>query len=65
MTGTRRLWTKSDFDCASWATSQVSEEDTGMERIGVVLVHGIGEQGRFEHLSNEVRDLLTALDADP
>lgn len=35
-----------------------------MERIGVVLVHGIGEQGRFEHLSNEVRDLLAALDAD-
>ena len=36
-----------------------------MERIGVVLVHGVGEQGRFEHLSNEVRDLLTALDANP
>ena len=36
-----------------------------MERIGIVLVHGIGEQGRFEHLSSEVRDLLAALDADP
>ena len=36
-----------------------------MERIGIVLVHGIGEQGRFEHLSSEVRDLLAAFDADP
>ena len=35
-----------------------------MERIGVVLVHGIGEQGRFVHLSNEVRDILAALDAN-
>ena len=34
------------------------------ERIGVVLVHGIGEQRRFEHLTNEVRDLLAALDID-
>ena len=32
------------------------------ERIGVVLVHGIGEQRRFEHLSKEVRDLLAALE---
>ena len=40
----------------------VSEE---VERIGIVLVHGMGEQRRFEHLSSEVRDLLAALDADP
>lgn len=36
-----------------------------MSRIGIVLVHGNGEQRRLEHLSNEVRDLLAALDANP
>ena len=40
----------------------VSEE---VERIGIMLVHGMGEQRLFEHLSSEVRDLLAALDADP
>ena len=35
------------------------------ERIGVILVHGIGEQRRFEHLSNEVRQLIIALEANP
>lgn len=34
------------------------------ERIGVVLVHGIGEQRRFEHLSSEVRNLIAVLKAD-
>jgi hypothetical protein len=32
-----------------------------IERIGVVLVHGIGEQGRFEHLEHHVRPLIEAL----
>jgi len=31
------------------------------ERIGVVLVHGIGEQRRFQHLDSQMRDLLRAL----
>ncbi len=34
------------------------------ERIGIILVHGIGEQRRFQHLSHEVRDLLEVLDSD-
>ena len=34
------------------------------ENIGVVLVHGIGEQRRFEHLSKEVRNLVSAITAD-
>jgi hypothetical protein len=32
------------------------------ERIGVILVHGIGEQRRFEHLSAHARDLIRALE---
>lgn len=35
------------------------------ERIGVILVHGIGEQRRFEHLSGEVRNLIAVLKANP
>jgi hypothetical protein len=31
------------------------------ERIGIVLVHGIGEQGRFEHLDGELRPLIKAM----
>ena len=34
------------------------------ERIGVVLVHGMGEQRRFQHLSSTVFDLLDALNAN-
>ena len=33
-----------------------------MQRIGLVLVHGIGEQRRFQHLDSQLRDLLRALD---
>ena len=36
-----------------------------IENIGVVLVHGIGEQRRFEHLSGEVRNLIAILNSDP
>jgi len=31
------------------------------ERVGVLLVHGIGEQKRFEHLEAEVRNIAAAL----
>jgi hypothetical protein len=30
------------------------------ERIGVLLVHGIGEQRRFEHLEGEARNIAAA-----
>lgn len=32
-----------------------------VERVGVVLVHGIGEQKRFEHLDSQVRSIIAAL----
>ena len=32
-----------------------------VERIGIVLVHGIGEQRRFQHLDSQMRYLLRAL----
>ncbi|MEI9803478.1 MAG: hypothetical protein WDN48_02140 [Pseudolabrys sp.] len=31
------------------------------ERIGIIFVHGIGEQRRFEHLETQVRPLIDAL----
>lgn len=31
------------------------------EKVGVLLVHGIGEQCQFEHLEGEVRNIVTAL----
>lgn len=31
------------------------------ERVGVILVHGIGEQRRFEHLDSEIRPLIDAM----
>jgi len=31
------------------------------ERVGIVLVHGVGEQRRFEHLDGETRSLIAAL----
>ncbi len=35
------------------------------ERVGVVVVHGIGEQRRFEHLDWQVRCIVAALQARP
>ena len=35
------------------------------KRIGVVVVHGIGEQRRFEHLDGQVRQLVAALKMRP
>jgi hypothetical protein len=32
-----------------------------VERVGIILVHGIGEQRRFQHLDGQLRDLLRAL----
>jgi hypothetical protein len=32
------------------------------ESVGVLLVHGIGEQRRFQHLETEVRSLASALE---
>lgn len=37
----------------------------GAERIGVILVHGIGEQRRFEHLDSQLRYLVQSLRAMP
>ena len=34
------------------------------EQIGIVLVHGIGEQKRFEHLSTEVLEIIRSLKTD-
>jgi len=31
------------------------------ERVGVIFVHGIGQQGAFEHLENSAADLILAL----
>lgn len=35
------------------------------KRIGIILVHGIGEQRRYQHLDSQARDLLHALRNDP
>src|SRR5262245_48910255 len=32
-----------------------------IERVGVILVHGIGEQRRFEHLESETRKIVAAI----
>jgi hypothetical protein len=32
-----------------------------MEQVGVILVHGIGEQRRFQHLDGQLRDLVESL----
>lgn len=45
----------------SGAAPGPDESCASAERIGVLLVHGIGEQGRFEHLMGEVRCLAAAL----
>lgn len=34
-------------------------------RVGILLVHGIGEQCQFEHLEEVVRNIASALKADP
>ena len=33
-----------------------------IEHVGVILVHGVGEQRRFEHIDGELRALIDALD---
>ena len=38
-----------------------ASEPEPFERIGIILVHGIGEQRRFQHLDGQMRDLLRAL----
>jgi hypothetical protein len=35
------------------------------EKIGLILVHGIGEQGRFEHLENHARPIIEAFRRRP
>jgi hypothetical protein len=40
-------------------SAQASQKD--IERVGVILVHGVGEQRRFEHLDGEARNLISAL----
>lgn len=32
-----------------------------IENVGVIVVHGIGEQGRFEHLESETRKIVDAI----
>ena len=41
----------------------MGDGQSGETRIGVVVVHGIGEQQRFEHLDGQVRALVAALAA--
>lgn len=36
-----------------------------IEKVGVLLVHGIGEQRRFEHLTDEIRHLVSAWETLP
>ncbi len=36
-------------------------ETTKPEKVGVLLVHGIGEQCQFEHLEGEARNIATSL----
>ena len=36
-----------------------------VQSVGVVVVHGIGEQGRFEHMDSQIRGLVQALRARP
>ena len=32
-----------------------------LHRVGVVVVHGIGEQKRFEHLDGQARDFINGI----
>ncbi|MEO0459139.1 MAG: hypothetical protein AAF152_21535, partial [Cyanobacteria bacterium P01_A01_bin.114] len=34
-------------------------------RVGILLVHGVGEQRKFEHLESVVRNIATTLKAEP
>jgi hypothetical protein len=43
------------------ASSPAAQPANKEPRIGIVLVHGIGEQRRFEHLDGELRPLIAAL----
>ena len=43
---------------ANKTTAQAANKEP---RIGIILVHGIGEQRRFEHLDGELRPLIAAL----
>jgi hypothetical protein len=49
----------------SAAVTEAPDEQHGQaadtQRIGIILVHGIGEQRRFQHLDGQMRDLLRAL----
>jgi hypothetical protein len=40
-------------------TTEATEPN--VEKVGVLLVHGIGEQCQFEHLEGEARNIVTAL----
>ena len=40
------------------------ESKAELNRVGILLIHGIGEQSQFEHLEEVVRNVATALDAD-
>lgn len=42
-------------------TDPTGEAARKPERVGIVLVHGIGEQRRFEHLESHARDLIDAM----
>jgi len=44
-------------------TPEAKETETNQitDRIGVILVHGIGDHRRFEHLDGELRPLISAL----
>jgi hypothetical protein len=51
---------------SAFATAQTAAESAvggrRVEHIGVILVHGIGEQRRFEHLDGQTRYLIKALE---
>jgi hypothetical protein len=40
---------------------KLQEEEKKIEKIGIIFVHGIGEQRRFSHLDGEMRPLIDAL----
>jgi hypothetical protein len=39
-------------------------EPADAEHVGIILVHGVGEQRRFQHLDSELRNLIRALRAE-
>jgi hypothetical protein len=47
------LWLTAPKDCGT-----ATEKE---QRIGIILVHGIGEQRRFQHLDSQLRDLIRSL----